>query len=131
MPVLFQLRLCARNNKNVLVARHMSVDVINLLVKISLHAPAHGRIKLGEIADLHWIADLRFAICDLVAVFFDDAMIATIWLASTNKGLTLAALSNSVSMISSSQSALSSASSSTTPSFATNSGLERARRAAR
>jgi hypothetical protein len=70
---------------------------------------------------------LRFAICDLAAVFFDDAMIATISLASLSRGSTFVALSKFVSIINSSQNALSSASSSTTPSLATNSGLERAR----
>jgi hypothetical protein len=29
------------------------IDVTDLLVKISLHASADGRIKLGQIADLH------------------------------------------------------------------------------
>jgi hypothetical protein len=29
------------------------VDVVDLLVKISLHASADGRIELGEIANLH------------------------------------------------------------------------------
>src|SRR4029077_17066899 len=113
------------------VSVRVPIDVTDLFVKISLHAPAHRRIELSQVADLHGICDLRFAICDFAAVFFDDAMIATISPASTNKGFTLAALSNSVSIISSSQNALSSASSSTTPSLATNSGLERARQAAR
>src|SRR6476646_8966508 len=55
------------------VARRVPVDVIDLFMKIAFHATAYGRIELGEVADLHWIADLRFAICDLAAVFFDDA----------------------------------------------------------
>jgi hypothetical protein len=50
---------------------------------------------------------LRFAICDLTAVFFDDAVMATISLASVNKDFTLAARSNSVSIINSSQNAVS------------------------
>src|SRR5206468_3796516 len=129
--VCFQLSLRARNNKDVFVARRMPVDVIDLLMKISLHAPASRRIELSEVADLHWIADLRFAICDFAAVFFDDAIIATISPASISKGLTFAALSKCVSIINSSQNALSSASSSTTPSLATNSGFERALQAAR
>src|SRR4029077_20463402 len=53
------------------------------------------------------------------AVFFDDAMIATISLASLSRGSTFVALSKFVSIINSSQNALSSASSSTTPSLAT------------
>ena len=52
-PVCFQLRLRARNNKNVFVARRVPVDVIDLFMKISLHAPAYRRIKLSEVADLH------------------------------------------------------------------------------
>jgi hypothetical protein len=67
----------------------------------------------------------------LAAVFRDEAIIATISLASLSKGFTLVALSKFVSIINSSQKALSSASSSTTPGFATISGLERARHAAR
>src|SRR6266849_1869779 len=102
---------------------------------VTFNATAQRRIKLRQIADLHEICALRFTTCDLSgsreAVFFDDAMIATIWPASVNRGLTLAALSRSVSITNSSQKALSSASSSTTPSFAMNSGFERARQAAR
>jgi hypothetical protein len=30
------------------------VDVINLLVKISLYAPAYGRIELREVTDFHF-----------------------------------------------------------------------------
>src|SRR4029077_10003337 len=106
-------------------------DVTDLLVKIPFHAPAYRRIELGEVADLHWIADLRFAICDFAAVFFDDAMIATISLASLSRGSAFVALSKFVSIINSSQNALSSACSSTTPSLATNSGFESALQAAR
>jgi len=46
---------------------------------------------------------LRFAICDFAAVFFDDAIIATISPASISKGLTFVALTKCVSIISSSQ----------------------------
>ena len=35
------------------VTRRVSVDVIDLLVKISFHAPAYRRIELGQVADLH------------------------------------------------------------------------------
>jgi len=45
----------------------------------------------------------------LAAVFFDDAMIATISLASFSRGFTFAARSNSVSIINSSQNTVSSA----------------------
>src|SRR4029453_14046102 len=105
-------------------------DVRDLLVHVTLHATAQRRIELGQVANLHGICALRFAVCDLngrgEAVFFEDAMIATISPASANRGLTLAALSKSVSIINSSEKALSSASSSTTPSFAMNSDFERA-----
>ena len=37
------------------VARRVPVDVIDLFVKISLHAAAYRRIKLSEVADLHGI----------------------------------------------------------------------------
>ena len=71
----------------------MLVDVRDLLVHVTLNAPAQRRIKLGQIANLQGICDLRFAICDFngrrEAVFFDDAMIATISPASVNRGLTL------------------------------------------
>jgi hypothetical protein len=30
------------------------LDVTDLFVKISLHAPAHRRIELGEVADFHF-----------------------------------------------------------------------------
>jgi len=103
------------------VPRRVPMDVIDLFMKIAFHATAYRRVELGEVADFHDIADFRFAICDFAAVFFDDAMIATISLASFSKGFTFAARSNSVSMINSSQNTVSSASSSTTPSLATNS----------
>ena len=51
--VCFHFRLRAGNNKNVFVARRMPVDVIDLFMKISLHAAAYRRIKLSEVADLH------------------------------------------------------------------------------
>src|SRR5580765_212583 len=123
------------NDENVFGSRRVLLDVRDLLVNIAFHAAAQWRIELSQIADFHRICALRFAICDLnrgrEAVFFDDAMIATISPASVNKGLPFAAASKSVSIINSSQKALSSASSSTTPSFAMNSGFERARHAAR
>ena len=34
-------------------AVRVPVDVSNLLVKISLYAPAYRRIELGQVADLH------------------------------------------------------------------------------
>ena len=34
------------------VAMRVAVDVTNLLVEISLHAPADWRIELGEVTDL-------------------------------------------------------------------------------
>ena len=52
-PVCFQLRLAARNNKNMFVPVRVPVDVTYLLVKISLHASTYRRIELGEVADLH------------------------------------------------------------------------------
>ena len=52
-PVCFYLRLRAGNNQNVLVARRVLFDVIDLLVKITFHAAAYRRIELGKIADLH------------------------------------------------------------------------------
>ena len=47
------------------VARRVPVDVIDLFMKISLHATAYGRVELGEVADFHWIADFRLPIADL------------------------------------------------------------------
>src|SRR5712692_3260882 len=124
-----------RDDQDVLVFRSVFVDVRNLFVNIALHPAAQRRIKLRQIANLQEIFKLRFAICDFCgkrdAVFLDDAIIATISPASPSNGLTSLWFSRPASMISSSQNALSSASSSTIPSFATNSTLERARHAAR
>ena len=52
-PVCFQLRFRARNNKDVLVPVRVPVDVTDLLVKITLHAPAYRRIELSQVTDLH------------------------------------------------------------------------------
>src|SRR5206468_4338593 len=118
-----QLSLRARNNKDVFVARRVPVDVIDLLMKISLHAPASRRIELSEVADLHWIADFRVPSAD----FREAAMIATSSPASPNRGRILPSLSKPESTINSNQKDISSASSSTTPIFAINSARERAR----
>ena len=74
----------------------MPMDVVDLFMKITFYATAYGRIELGEVANLHRIVDLRFAICNFAAVFFDDAMIATISLALVSKDFTFAAGSSSV-----------------------------------
>jgi hypothetical protein len=68
------------------------MDVVDLFMKITFYSTAYGRIELGEVADLHGIADLQFAICDFAAVFFDDAMMATISLTSVSRGFTFAAV---------------------------------------
>src|SRR5262249_5859463 len=109
------------------VARRVPVDVIDLFMKIAFHPPAYRRIKLGQIANLHRIADLRLPTADLR----EAAMIATNSPASFSKGRILSSVSKSESMINSKQKQLSSASSSTTPIFAINSARERARQAAR
>src|SRR5262245_32137645 len=125
-PVCFQFRLCAGNNKNMFVARRVPVDVIDLFVKIAFHATAYRRIELGEVADLHRIADFRLPIADLR----EAAMMATSSPASFSRGRILSSVSKPESMINSNQKQLSSASSSTTPIFAINSARERARQAA-
>jgi len=84
-----------------LVIRRAIPDVSDFFVNVPFHAPAYGRIELSEVADLHRIADLRFAICDLTAVFFDAAISATISPASIKRGLTRTALSKPVSIINS------------------------------
>ena len=126
-PVSFEPGLRAGNNKDVLVAGRLSVDVIDLLMKIPLHAAAYRRIELGEVADLHGIGDLRLPIADLR----EAAMIATSSPASLSRGRILSSLSKPESMINSNQKQLSSASSSTIPIFAINSARDRARHAAR
>src|SRR6476469_4680863 len=119
-PVCFQLCLRAGNNENMFVPVRVPLDVTDLLVKISLHAPAYWRIELSEVADLHRIADLREA-----------AMIATSSPASLSRGRILSSVSKPESMINSNQKQLSYASPSTIPIFAINSARERARQAAR
>lgn len=65
------------------------------------------------------------------ADFLELVIIATSSFASFHNGSTLSFLNNSPSIIISSQNALSSASSSTTPSLEINSAFDRARQAAR
>src|SRR5262245_45384176 len=101
-------------------------DVTNFLMKIPFHATAHRRIELGEIADFH-ISDFRLPTGD----FRDAAIIATSSLASFSRGSTLASVSKRESIINSNQKQVSSASSSTTPILAINSGRDRAWHAAR
>src|SRR5262249_49817993 len=91
--VCFQLRLWAWNNQNVLVARRMLLDVIDLLVKITFPPSAYRRIKLIKIADLHGIADCRLLIAD----FREAAMIAISSPASVSSGRILASVSNAES----------------------------------
>src|SRR6266404_6829688 len=124
--VRFDRSLPARNNQHVLVVRRMLFDVRDIIVDVALHAAAQRRVKLGEIADLHRNADWRLAIAD----FRDAAIIATSSPASISKGRNFASLSNPDSVISSSQNAVSSASSSTTPILEMNSARDRARHAA-
>src|SRR5206468_3840801 len=64
-PISFEPGLRAGNNKDVLVAGRLSIDVIHLLMKIPLHAAAYRRIELGEVADLHGIGDFRLPIAEL------------------------------------------------------------------
>src|SRR6185369_14575860 len=99
---------------------------IDLLVKISFHAPAYRRIELGQVADLH-IFDCRLPTAD----FREAAMIATSSPASLSSARTLGSVSKPESIINSNQKHVSSASSSTTPILAINSARERARQAAR
>src|SRR5437879_5285225 len=99
------LGLGSRNNENVFVARRVLVDVRDLLVNVPLHPTAERRIKLGQIANLQRIAEVRLAIADLR----DAAMMATSSLASPNNGSTCFFRRTLESMINSS------ASSSTTP----------------
>src|SRR4029077_4633896 len=75
--------------------------------------------------------NLRLATCDFVAVFFDEAIIATSSLASLSSSRPFRSSKSDESMIKSSQNADSSASSSTVPSLPINSAFDRARQAAR
>src|SRR4029077_6473384 len=126
-PICLQLRLRARNNKDMFVPVRVPIDVTDLLVKISLHAAAYRRIELGEVADLHRIADFRLPSAD----FREAAIIATSSPASITSERILVSPSKPESMINSNQKHVSSASSSTTPILAINSARERARHAAR
>src|SRR5260370_19033694 len=119
--------LLSRHDEDVFICRRVLVDVRDLLVNIAFHATAQRRIELSQIANLHRITDFRLPIADLR----DAAMIATSSLASFSKGSICVSPRILESMISSSQNAVSSASSSTTPILAINSARDRARQGAR
>src|SRR5205085_11193377 len=119
-------RFFAGNNQDVLVARPLA-NVGGFFVNVAFHAPAERRIKLSQVAELQEIADCRLPIPD----FRDAAMMATSSVASLSNGWICLVDLMSHSTISSSQKAVSSASSSTTPIFAMNSARERARHADR
>ena len=110
----------AGNNEDMLILGRI-LNVADFFMNVAFYTTAQRRIKLGEIAKLHRIADCRLAIADLR----DAAMIETISSASRSSGLSLVIGNKPVSIISSSQNALSSASSSTVPSFAITSRFDR------
>ena len=87
-PIRFDAGFRPGNDEDVLIFRRVFVNVRNLLVNITFHATAPWRVKLSQIADLQEICELQFAICDFVrvAVFFDDAVIATSSPASAKSG---------------------------------------------
>src|SRR5207302_3409794 len=119
--------LLSRHDEDVFICRRVLVDVRDLLVNVTFYTTAERRIELSQIADFQRIADFRLPIADLR----DAAMIATNSLASLSKGSTCVFPRILESVISSSQHAVSSASSSSAPILAMNSARDRARQAAR
>src|SRR4051794_27893175 len=91
------------NDEDVFVIRSVLLDESNLLVDVALHPAAEWRVELGQIADLHRIADRRLATAD----FREAAIIATSSPASISNGPTCLSLRRFTSTISSSQKAVS------------------------